>query len=218
MKQNKKITSAYKQACEEPITKEKEDTDTSPCSDNVFIENVSCDNVDESLAEKNILFIEDEDDHPGSALHAKKMLLNMATNGAKEITIFINSQGGSSTVFFSLHDIIIFIRKTYGCKVVIIVNGIAASAAALVLQAADVRCATRNSFIMLHETSFMYGGKTAEFRDYFKVVGKLQDRVLKIWASRMGMKAKELYELLENKDVYFDSNQSKKLGLIDIII
>jgi ATP-dependent Clp protease protease subunit len=174
--------------------------------------------IDESLASKGIIFLEGEEEFPGITINTKKRIIDIVTNGIKEIYLYINSGGGSSDMFLSLHDLIHNIRKAYNCKVYIIVNGIAASGAALVLQAADVRMATKNSFIMIHETSFDFGGKTADFQDYFKVIGKVQNKVFKIWAEKMGISQKELYEILKKKDVYFTASEAKKMGLIDMVV
>jgi ATP-dependent Clp endopeptidase proteolytic subunit ClpP len=175
--------------------------------------------VDGSLETKGIILLENEVDFPGITVHAKKLVMDIAsTPGIDYLELYINSNGGDVMQFMSLHDSILMAQKFYKTRVATIVNGTAASAAALVLQAGNPRLATRNSWIMIHEISFGFEGKFTTAQEEFSSVKRLQYAAFKVWADKMGITVKELCNLIAAKDVYFSAAEAKKKGLIDMVI
>jgi len=175
--------------------------------------------VDQSLTEKGIVMLEDEMNHPGVTLMAKKLVLDIAsTNNCDTIELYINSGGGEAPQFLSLYDIVTLAQTFYKKKVYTIVSGIAASAAALVLQAGNPRFATKNSFIMLHEMSLGFEGKFTTAQTEMIMAKKWQNKILQIWAEKMNISSRELMTLIKGKDIYYSAKEAKKVGLIDSVI
>lgn len=177
--------------------------------------------VDESLETKGIVFLEDEEKFPGASLYAKKLIMDLATNGkiGYPIKVYINSTGGCLATFIAVHDTILIAQNVFGIKVDTIVCGSAMSGAALVLQAGSTRYATENSYIMIHEASFdKISGNASSIEEDINSIKKLQNIALSVWASKMGITVKELAKLISNKDVYFSAKEAKKHGLIDKIV
>lgn len=174
--------------------------------------------IDSSLSKKGIILLEDEFTYKGITDFAKKQVLDLASSGVSDIEIYINSGGGDLMSFMSLHDSILLVQKANDCLVSTIVNGIAASAAAIVLQAGAVRYATTNSRVMIHEVSFGFEGKTTNFKHEFESIKKFEKTAFGIWASKMGISIKELESRIGNRDLYFSAKEAKKNNLIDIII
>jgi len=181
--------------------------------------------IDESLERKGVVLL--EDNLMNGPLACKKMLWNIATSdfgtpnekGEKDdIFLIINCCGGEIFEFLSLHDTIMLIRSKFKKDVVTIVNGIAASGAAIASQAGSIRAATNNSYIMLHEASDVIEGSTASMEYDIFVQKKMQETVFKIWAKSMGMSSKALRDMLDDKDRFFTAPEAKKAGLIDQII
>lgn len=174
--------------------------------------------LDEALQEKGIILLENESGN--SALFCKKALIDLAYNpNIVEITIYINSPGGDFASFVSLHDIILAVRKQHKKKVTTIVNGIAASGAALVLQAGNPRLATKNSYIMIHEASTsMDLSKTSDLMARLEMMKKFQKTAFKIWADKMKLSVKELQEIVGREDWYLSAKEAKANLLIDEII
>ena len=141
-----------------------------------------------------------------------------STNNCDTIELYINSGGGEAPQFLSLYDIVTLAQTFYKKKVYTIVSGIAASAAALVLQAGNPRFATKNSFIMLHEMSLGFEGKFTTAQTEMIMAKKWQNKILQIWAEKMNISSRELMTLIKGKDIYYSAKEAKKVGLIDSVI
>lgn len=175
--------------------------------------------IDDNLASKGIILLEDDELFGGSTINAKKLLLDLGTDpDIESIEIYINSCGGNLMTFISLYDCIGVVRKLYKKPVSTIVTGIAASAAALVLQAGSPRFATQNSYVMIHEVLFGFEGKTAAFKKEYEAVKKFENMAFNIWAKSMGLTVKALRKMIENEDLYFTAKEALAKGLIDKVI
>lgn len=204
LKKNEKI----KQQIDDKETQEEE----------MDLESIGDPGLDISLTNKGIIILEDEVNGKSTLSYVRKSLFEAATNGCKQISLYINSYGGPVVDFLSVHDTIILIRKYCGIEINTIVNGCAASGAALVLQAGSKRFATPNSVVLLHEMQSHMSGNSTKIDELKNQSQKLESIAFKIWANKMGISIKELKEMLANKDVMFDAKQAKKAGLIDKII
>lgn len=198
------------------------ETDNDNCSEN----NESCLELNNSISELDILLgkngiilLEDECSY-NSSLNCKKMLLNLAHNpNVDKITIFINSCGGEFDSFIGLHDIILLLRKKFKKEITTVVSGIAASGAAVVLQAGSPRLATKNSVIMVHEVSSNFKeSKTSDIVAKLDVMKKFQKITFKIWADNMKISVQELQKLIGKDDLFISAKEGKTYGLIDDII
>jgi len=176
------------------------------------------DSIDNSLSKKGIILLEDEFTYKGITDFAKKQVLDLASSEVEDIEIYINSGGGDLMSFMSLHDTILLVQKARNCTVSTIVNGIAASAAAIVLQAGKNRFATKNSRVMIHEVSFGFEGKTTNFKHEFESIKKFEKTAFGIWASKMGISTKELKTRMGSRDLYFSAREALNNNLIDYII
>jgi ATP-dependent Clp endopeptidase proteolytic subunit ClpP len=174
--------------------------------------------IDESLETKGIILL--ESNSINTPLLCKKILLDVADiREVKKVSIYINSVGGDLSSFMSLHDTILILRKKFRKQIVTIANGIAASGAALVLQAGSTRLATKNSYVMIHElSSTLPESNTSSMVTELEIMKKFQKTAFKIWADKMGITVKELQVLISGKDYYLNANEAKKQGLIDNVI
>jgi ATP-dependent Clp protease protease subunit len=143
------------------------------------------------------------------------------TDPGCEITIYLNSPGGSMTAGFALFD---FIRsiQAQGHVINIVVLGMAASMASVVLQAASEggRKMGREAWLMIHEASFGAGGKMGEIEDMTAWVKATQDRILGIYAQRSnGKKTKAQFKAgWARKDWWISSDEALTFGLVDEVI
>lgn len=137
-----------------------------------------------------------------------------ASNRKKQITLFINSDGGSVDEAFALYDSI----KLCGAPVAGLVNGVCQSAATLVLQACKHRFMTQNSTLMLHAGSIGIG------RDHVNEAKSWMDESLKtmarfdsLLAARTTYSSQELSELTRFAK-FFSASEAVSVGLADKVL
>jgi ATP-dependent Clp protease protease subunit len=137
-----------------------------------------------------------------------------ATKG--EIYITLDSEGGSMDQGFAIYDTI----RLSNNAVIVDVVGNAQSIAALILQAGDVRRATPEARIMIHQGK-LYTGQEAFAADDLKEQGRelaySNQRYYRALSEKSKLPVKEVVKLCK-KDTYFSSAEAKQHGLIDIVI
>ena len=136
----------------------------------------------------------------------------------RPITIELCSGGGSIIDGFAFFDEILRLRKA-GHHVTIRVRGNAASMAAVILQAADVRQCGPNAFIMLHRAAFGAIGSAYEVEDTLDFVKKLEKRIIGIFINRTGKPVEDIEKFFsQRKDIWFDAEEALAAGLIDEVV
>jgi ATP-dependent protease ClpP protease subunit len=146
------------------------------------------------------------------------VLSRWARMGATEITIVFTSPGGEVFSGFALFDFIMGLRKQ-GIHITTVCRGYAASMAGILLQAGDWRIMGQESYLLIHEIATGAVGKAFEIKDEAEFLDLMMERVYRIFSDRSDGKtsAKELKRLVERKDYWCDSKESKKRGFVDEI-
>lgn len=134
-----------------------------------------------------------------------------------DIEIIFNSPGGNMIEGFALFDYLQLLRNK-GHKIIVTALGWAASMAAVLLQAGDVRQIGEQSLLLIHEASFGTQGKAGEMEDAMKMVKKMQKRIVEIFAGRSKMKATMLEKKWKRRDWSLTAEEALKYGLVDKII
>jgi ATP-dependent Clp protease protease subunit len=93
----------------------------------------------------------------------------------------------------------------------------AASMAAVLAQAGDVRVIGSESFLMIHEPSSEAWGKTSDMKDHLAIMKRLRGQIEHAMARRSKLSAKEIKAKTMKFDWYVDAKQAKALGLADRI-
>ena len=145
---------------------------------------------------------------------AIQTLSRWARLSREPITIRFSSPGGSVIDGFSLYDSIKAIGDQ-GIKVTVFALGYAASMAAVLLQSGDTRVAAPNSWLLLHEISSRMGGTVSAQKDDLKFTEALNSRLFDILSERAKISRKKLMARCARKDVWVDSTESLKMGLVD---
>jgi ATP-dependent Clp endopeptidase proteolytic subunit ClpP len=133
-----------------------------------------------------------------------------------DITIIFNSPGGSVIDGFALWDFLATLKRE-GHHLTTICRGMAASMAGILLQAGDKRVIGSESVLLVHEISFGAGGKIGEVEDEVAFAKMLTQRVLKIFAAKTKLTAKQIDTKWKRKDWWMDSDEALKLGFADEI-
>src|SRR3954468_16504726 len=147
-------------------------------------------------------------------------LRDLANDGTRPITIYINSAGGNVTDGLAIHDSIRHVVSR-GVDVTIIVQGMAYSMGSIVLQAASdgKRLAFPHSWIMIHEPAKWAGWQsTTAAAQHLERLKQMQDQIYKILSSRSGKPLRQIIRDTKRTDLYLDAQNALDYGLIDQIV
>ena len=132
------------------------------------------------------------------------------------ITFRIHSPGGYVDDGWRLFDELRTASEA-GHKVTTVVRGMAASMAAVILQAGDRRVVGAESVVMIHTPSSGTGGSVYEIMDEALLLQKIRDRMVSLFAARSGGKIteKKLLSLIERRDCWLTAKEVLKYGICD---
>jgi len=167
------------------------------------------------LLKDNIIFIGSEiSDEVANAVIAQLLYLE-AENPDKEISLYINSPGGSISAGIAIYDTMQFVRA----EVATIAVGQAASMAAVLLAAGrpGKRYSLPNSRIILHQPYGGYQGQASDIAIQAKEVLRVRESLNEILA-RHTHQAKEKIQADIERDFIMTAAEAKEYGLIDQII
>ena len=168
------------------------------------------------LLRDNIIFIGTPiDDHVANLVTAQLLFLE-AEDPEKDISLYINSPGGSITAGMAIYDTIQFVRPA----VVTICVGQAASIAALLLTAGapKKRFSLPNSRILIHQP-WMSGlsGQATDIDIHAKEILRMRTVINGLLAQHSGQSLEKVEKDVE-RDFIMSAAQAKDYGLIDEII
>lgn len=168
------------------------------------------------LLKERIIFLGGPIEDTMANLIIAQLLFLQAEDPKKDISIYINSPGGSVTSTLAIVDTMKFIKPDVSTVCV----GIAASGAALILSAGTKgkRFVLPNSEVMIHQP-LMSGveGQATDIAITAKQILKTKDRLNKMLADHTGQPLSKI-ELDVERDFFMDSEEAKKYGIIDKIL
>ena len=142
-------------------------------------------------------------------------LLYLDSINHSDISIYINSPGGSITSGMAIYDTMNYIKS----DVSTICIGMAASMAAFLLSSGTKgkRYILPNSEVMIHQPLGGAQGQATEIKIAATRILKLKDKLNKILAENTGKDLKTIENDTE-RDYFMDSNEALKYGIIDKIL
>ena len=167
------------------------------------------------LLKDNIIFIGSEiNDELANAVIAQLLYLE-AENPKKEVSLYINSPGGSITAGIAIYDTMQFIKS----DVATICVGQAASMAAVLLAAGrpGKRYSLPNSRVVLHQPYGGYQGQASDIAIQAKEVLRIREALNDILARHSGQPKDKIQADIE-RDFIMTPAEAKAYGLIDEII
>ena len=162
-----------------------------------------------------IVFISGEvNDEMANAVCAQLLFLQ-AQDPQKEISVYINSPGGSVTAGLAIYDTMQFVK----CPVATYCIGQAASMGAVLLSAGTKgrRFALPNARIMVHQPSGGAEGKATDIEITAKEILRLKDVLNGILAKHSGKKFEDVVRDTE-RDYFMSADEAKDWGLIDEVL
>ncbi len=132
-----------------------------------------------------------------------------------EITIIVNSPGGSADSGFGIYDLLRFVK----CPIRSLCAGMCASAAVLIYLGGDKgkRFCLPNSRFLLHQPSTQAWGQASDMEITANEILRTRKRYAEIVAESTGSNADKVMED-SNRDFWLDAPESKKYGLVDNVI
>jgi ATP-dependent Clp protease, protease subunit len=167
------------------------------------------------LLRERVIFLVGEVNDQTANLVIAQMLFLESENPDKDISLYINSPGGSVSAGLAIYDTMNFIKP----NVSTLCMGLAASMGAFLLAAGekDKRFALPNSRIMIHQPLGGARGQASDIEIQAKEILYLREQLNKILSERTG-KAIEAIEKDTDRDFFMSSEQAKEYGLIDKVI
>ncbi len=169
------------------------------------------------LLKDRIIFLSEEVNNVSASLVVAQLLFLESEDPDKEISLYINSPGGSITDGMAIVDTINYIK----CPVSTICVGMAASMGAVLLAsgAKGRRFATTNSEILIHQPLISGGlsGQTTEIKIHADHMVRTREKLNKFLSERTGQSL-ETIEKDTERDNYMTAEEALKYGLIDGIL
>lgn len=136
--------------------------------------------------------------------------------GIKKLHLRIDSGGGDVQEGLKIYNYLQAAKKSRGLHITTSVIGIAASMAAVLFMAGDVRDLPFGTRLMLHDVSYSYYGKVEEHRNALLLAQSYRDDLIQILTSKIGDKeaAQTVEGLMQNnQDNWISPEKAVKLGL-----
>ncbi|MDD2211816.1 MAG: ATP-dependent Clp endopeptidase proteolytic subunit ClpP [Clostridia bacterium] len=167
------------------------------------------------LLKDRIIFLGTAIDDYVANLVIAQMLFLYAEDPDKDISLYINSPGGSITAGMAIYDTMQYIRA----DVSTICVGLAASMGAFLLAAGTKgkRFALPNAEIMIHQPSGGATGQATDIEIHAKRIIHIKEKLNKILAANTGQPLARIKEDTE-RDRFMDAEDAKAYGLIDDLL
>ena len=166
------------------------------------------------LKERVIFLIGPVNDMTANLVVAQLLFLE-AENPDKDISLYINSPGGSVTAGMSIYDTMQFVKPDVSTLCI----GQAASMGAFLLAAGakGKRLSLPNSRVMIHQPSGGFSGQSTDIQIQAKEIMYLREKLNAILANHTGRSAEEIDRDTE-RDNFMSAEESVKYGMIDKVI
>ena len=167
------------------------------------------------LLNERIVFLGTPVDDQISNLIVAQLLHLESDDPDKDISLYINSPGGSIYAGLAIYDTMQFIKP----DVTTICYGVAMSMGSLLLAggAPGKRLALPNSRILIHQPSSGFEGQATDIEIHAREVLDLRRRIDEIYAKHTNRTQEQVHDDME-RDRFFSARQAVDYGLIDKII
>jgi ATP-dependent Clp protease protease subunit len=167
------------------------------------------------LLKDRIIFMGTAIDDDISNLIIAQMLFLQSEDAEKDISLYINSPGGSVTAGLAIYDTIQFLK----CDVATYCVGQAASMGAMLLAAgaAGKRYALPNARIMIHQPWGGAQGQAVDVSIHAREILRLRERLNAILATHTG-KSPETIEKDTDRDNFMSADEAKSYGIVDEVV
>ena len=167
------------------------------------------------LLKERVIFLSGPVDDYMSNVVVAQLLFLESENPEKDISIYINSPGGSISAGLAIYDTMQFVSPSISTLCI----GQAASMGAILLAGGDKdkRFALPNSRIMIHQPLGGFQGQASDFEIHAKEILHMKSIVNQILAKHTGHTIKKI-EKDTDRDNFLDAPSAIKYGIVDNIL
>ena len=167
------------------------------------------------LLRERVIFLVGEVNDQTANLVVAQLLFLESENPDKDISLYINSPGGSVTAGMSIYDTMQFIKPDVSTLCI----GQAASMGAFLLAAGakDKRYSLPNSKIMIHQVLGGARGQATDIEIHARDILRTKDQMNKILAERTGQPLEKIQRDTE-RDYFMTADEAKDYGIVDQVI
>ena len=167
------------------------------------------------LLNDRIVMLNEEVNATSAGLIVAQLLYLEGQDASKDISLYINSPGGSVTDGLAIYDTMQYIK----CDVSTICIGLAASMGAFLLAAGakGKRYALPNSDIMIHQTSGGAKGQATDINIHAQHILKTKERLNKILSEKTG-KSIDIVAQDTERDNFMTALEAQEYGIVDKVI
>ncbi len=167
------------------------------------------------LLKDNIIFLGGPIDDTVANLVIAQLLFLQSEDPKKDISIYINSPGGSASATLAMIDTMNHIKNDVSTVCI----GMAASGGAWMLSAGTKgkRFALPNAEIMIHQPLGGAEGQATDIEIRAKQILKLRENLTKIMAKNTGQTVAKVAQDID-RDFWMNSEEAKKYGIIDKVL
>ncbi|HET7615960.1 MAG TPA: ATP-dependent Clp endopeptidase proteolytic subunit ClpP [Bacillales bacterium] len=144
-----------------------------------------------------------------------QLLFLAAEDPKKDISLYINSPGGSTSAGFAIYDTMQFVKP----DVQTICTGIAASFAAVLLAAGakGKRLSLSNGEVMIHQPHGGAQGQASDIEINARRIIRVRRKLNEILADRTGQSLEKV-EIDTDRDYFMSAEEAKEYGMVDKIV
>src|SRR6202521_2554003 len=167
------------------------------------------------LLNERIIFLGTPIDDQIANLVVAQLLHLESEDPEKDVSLYINSPGGSIYSGLAIYDTMQFIKPDISTMCV----GVAMSMGSLLLAAGakGKRACLPNSRILIHQPSAGFEGQSTDIEIHAREILKIRERLDEIYAESTGKSKEEVREDME-RDRFFTAEQAVEYGLVDRVL
>ncbi len=167
------------------------------------------------LLNERIIFLGTPIDDQVANLVVAQLLHLESEDPDKDISIYINSPGGSIYSGLAIYDTMNFVKPDIATMCV----GVAMSMGSLLLAAGTKgkRAVLPNSRILIHQPSAGFEGQSTDIEIHAREILKVRESIDEIYASHTGLSQEQVRRDME-RDRFFTAEQAVEYGLVDRVL
>ena len=167
------------------------------------------------LLKERIVFLGTEVEDTSANLITAQLLFLEAEDPEKDISLYINSPGGSAYAGMAIYDTMQYVRPDVSTVCV----GMGMSAAAMILSggAAGKRYALPNAKIMIHQGSAGYRGTPADIQIAAREILSITERMARIISRHTGQEFDQVMQDID-RDRFMTGEEAREYGIVDAVM